>query len=91
MNRKRSSPRQTRSQDADLVECVHFVNLQGRLPLTWPTPPNTPPSPKRLYRSHYRYPGYEKLNDSDAWNYLSLFEVLLSLIDFSGLRPVLAQ
>ena len=43
------------------------------------------------YRSHYRYPGYEKLNDPDTWDYLSLFEILLSLIDFSGLRPVLAQ
>ena len=85
------SPSQTRIQDADLVECIHFANLQGRLPLTWPTPPNTPPSPKMQYRSHYDYPGYEKLTDPAVWEYISSFEVLLYLIDFSGLRPVLAQ
>jgi len=91
--------RQTRAQDADLVNQCHLGNpsarsgqaLQNRLPLPWPTPPETPPSPKKQYRSHYRYGGYEKLTDPAAWDYLPLFEMLLYLIDFSGLRPVLAQ
>jgi hypothetical protein len=85
------SPRQTRTQDADLVACIHFANLQGRLPLTWPTPLDTPPSPKKKYRSYYRYQGCEKLADLEVWLYLSPFEILLYLVDFSGLRPVLAQ
>lgn len=90
---------QTRAQDADLVNQCRLANpaassaqaLQERLPLPWPAPPETPPSPKKQYRSHYRYGGYEKLTDPAAWEYLSTFEMLLYLIDFSGLRPVLAQ
>lgn len=85
------SPCQSRAQDADLVDHIRFANLQAKLPLAWPTPPATPASPKKQYRSHYRYPGYEKLTDPAAWDYLSLFEILLYLVDFSGLRPVLAQ
>ncbi|MCP4379626.1 MAG: hypothetical protein GY794_26090, partial [bacterium] len=85
------TPRQTRVQDADLVSQCCFADLQARLPLVWPTPPETPPSPKKQYRSNYRYPGCEKLTDPAVWEYLPLFEILLYLIDFSGLRPVLAQ
>ena len=91
MSQSQLSPGQSRAQDAHLVEQIHFANLQAKLPLAWPTPPDTPPSPKKQYRSHYHYPGYEKLNDPAAWDYLSPFEILLYLIDFSGLRPVLAQ
>jgi hypothetical protein len=90
---------QTRAQDADLVNQCRLANpsassgqaLPDRLPLPWPTPPATPPSPKKQYRSHYRYRGHEKLTDPAAWEYLPTFEMLLYLIDFSGLRPVLAQ
>lgn len=90
---------QTRAQDADLVNQCRLTNptassgegLQSRLPLLWPTPPETPPSPKKQYRSHYRYQGYEKLTEPDVWAYLTPFEIALHLIDFSGLRPVLAQ
>ncbi len=91
MNQPQLSPGDTRAQDADLVAHIHFANLQTRLPLKWPLPPATPSSPKKQYRSHYRYPGYEKLIDPAAWDYLPLFEILLYLIDFSDLRPVLAQ
>jgi len=86
-----NTPRQTRLQDADLVAHIHFENLAARLPISWPTPSDLPVSPKNQYRSQYRYPGCEKLKDPAAWTYLSLFEILLYLIDFSGLRPVLAQ
>ena len=85
------TPRQTRVQDADLVSQCRFADLQAGLPLVWPTPPGTAPSPKKQYRSNYRYPGCEKLTDPAVWEYLPLFEILLYLIDFSGLRPVLAQ
>jgi hypothetical protein len=50
-----------------------------------------PASPKRKYRSWYTYPGYEKLANPTVWKELPLFEIVLSLVDFSGLRPVLAQ
>lgn len=82
---------QTRAQDTALVSQCRLANLQTRLPLPWPTPPEAPPSPKKQYRSRYRYPGYEKLTDPAVWAYLSPFEIALHLIDFSGLRPVLAQ
>ena len=90
---------QARAQDADLVNQCRLVNpaaspgesLQDRLPFLWPTPPETPPSPKKQYRSHYRYRGYAKLTEPDVWAYLTPFEIALHLIDFSGLRPVLAQ
>jgi hypothetical protein len=61
------------------------------LPLRWPTPPQVPPSPKGRYRSHYVYQGWDDLLDPAAWAHLSDFDLVLRLIDFSGLRPVLAQ
>ncbi|MCP4232717.1 MAG: hypothetical protein GY770_03895 [Aestuariibacter sp.] len=85
------TPVQTRAQDADLVNQCRLANLQTQLPLLWPTPPETSPSPKKQYRSHYRYRGYEKLTDPAVWEYLPSFETALHLIDFSGLRPVLAE
>jgi hypothetical protein len=82
---------QTRAQDSQWVAQCRWQSLQARLPLLWPTPGNIPPSPKGQYRSWYTYPGYEKLTNPAEWENLPLFEVLLSLVDFSGLRPVLAQ
>ncbi len=51
----------------------------------------TPPSPKRHYRSAYRYPGYDDLADPANLSTLSPFEIALRLIDFSSLRNFLAQ
>lgn len=81
--------------------------LRDRLPLLWPAPPDTPPSPKKYYRSHYVYPspgsgqalGWEDpslcsgqaLQDLTAWEHLSDFDLLLRLLDYTPLRPVLAQ
>ena len=87
----RLTPVQTRAQDADLVNQCRLLQLQKRLPLLWPTPSETPPSPKKRYRSHYRYRGYETLTDPAVWDYLPPFEIALHLTDFSPLRPVLAQ
>ena len=89
--RKSQTPAQTRSQDAEFVTTCGFAGLQARLPLRWPTPPETPPSPKTRYRSWYSYPGYEKSSVATGWETLLEFELLLHLVDFSGLRPVLAQ
>jgi hypothetical protein len=87
-----SSPAvQTRAQDQTFVAQCSWPGLPERLPLRWPTPPGTPPSPKHTYRSHYVYPGWADLQDPATWDQLSDFDLTLRLIDFSGLRPVLAQ
>ena len=80
-----------RARDSDFVDQCSLWGLRERLPLHWPTPPNVPPSPKRRYRSHYVYQGGDDLLDAAAWAHLSDFDLVLRLIDFSGLRPVLAQ
>ncbi len=65
--------------------------------LTTNAPPDIPPSPKNAYRSHYTYRGWadgdkqHPLDDPEACEYLSNFEIILRLVDFSPLRPVLAQ
>jgi hypothetical protein len=85
------TPVETRAQDATFVAQCSLKGLRGRLPLRWPAPPDTPPSPKKRYRSHYVYLGWEDLEDPTAWEHLSDFDLLLRLVDFSPLRPVLAQ
>ena len=85
------SPVATRAQDPHLREQCSLQGLQSRLPLYWPCPADTPPSPKRGYRSHYTFLGWDELLDPANWEELSDFDWLLRLIDFSGLRPVLAQ
>lgn len=82
---------QARARDSDFVDRCSLWGLYGRLPLLWPTPPNVPPSPKQHYRSHYIYQGGDDLLDLDAWAHLSDFDLVLRLVDFTGLRPVLAQ
>jgi hypothetical protein len=82
---------QARAQDQAFVAQCSWPGLQERLPLRWPTPPDTPPSPKHSYRSHYVYPSGTDLQDPATWEHLSDFDLVLRLIDFSGLRPVLAQ
>ena len=80
-----------RAQDSDFVRECNLPQLQDRLPLCWPTPPGVPPSPKRSYRSHYVYLGCQDLQDRQAWEHLSDFDLVLRLVEFSGLRPSLAQ
>jgi hypothetical protein len=84
------SPPETRAQDRDFVRQCSFSGLRPQLPLRWPTPPDIPDSPKKQYRSCYVYLGYADLNDLLSWRHLSSFDLVLRLVDFGGLRPVLA-
>jgi len=85
------TPVETRARDATYVRQCSLSGLQERLPLQWPTLPDTSPSPKRGYRSNYVYQGYADLEDWNNWQHLSDFDLVLRLVDFSDLRPVLAQ
>lgn len=80
-----------RAQDPPFVRACSLNGLAAKLPLTWPTPPGTPPSAKQRYRSLYTYAGWQDLRDPATWPHLSDFDLCLRLIDFTGLRPVLAQ
>ncbi len=80
-----------RAQDRRFIAHCSLDGLRDRLPLRWPTPPDTPPSPKKRYRSQYVYLGWEDLKDPAVWEHLSLYDIVLRLIDFEGVRPVLAQ
>jgi hypothetical protein len=87
----RSRPEKTRSQDDAFVKNCSLDGLGERLPLRWSTPAGTPPSPKKNYRSNYKYLGWEELEDPASWRTLSEFDLLLRLVDFSGLRDMLAH
>ncbi len=84
------SPAQTRAQDESFVRLCAFRALRPNLPLRWPTPSDTPDSPKRRYRSHYRYLGCEELDDLANWEHLSPWDLVVRLVDFALLRPWLA-
>ena len=83
------TPVETRARDPAFVTECSLDGLQDRLPLIWPILPDTPPSPKKAYRSHYVYQGWEDLKHPSAWEHLSNFDIVLRLVDFSPLRPVL--
>jgi hypothetical protein len=85
------TPVETRAQDLAFVAQCSLNGLRDRLPLRWPASPDTPHSPKKHYRSHYVYLGWEDLEDPTAWEHFSDFDLLLRLVDYTSLRPVLAQ
>jgi hypothetical protein len=84
-------PEHTRAQDEVFVSSCSVSGLQKRLPLSWPTAANTPPSPKKSYRSAYQYLGWDELADPASWEAYDDFDLLLRLVDFNGLRDVLAE
>ncbi len=85
------SATEARAQDLAFVTQCSLEGLRDQLPLLWSVPDDVPPAPKRSYRSHYVYHGWEDLEDPANWEHLSEFDLLLRLIDFSPLRDVLAQ
>ena len=87
----RLRPSETRAQDLALVNHCSLDSLPAKLPLAWPTPPNTPPSPKRRYRSSYTWQRFADPEERADWEHLSDFDLVFPLVDFSGLRPVLAS
>ncbi len=94
MDGTKPSPQGTRTQDELFVSQCNLLALHKSLPLKWPTPAELPASPKKRYRSEYVYPWGAVLADPEAimaWKDLSEFDLLLRLVDFSGLRPVLAH
>lgn len=81
----------SRAKDDVFVSNCRLSALQERLPLHWPKPANTAPSPKKSYRSRYRYLGWEELKNLGNWAVYDDFELLLRLVELSGLRDVLAE
>lgn len=86
---RRAAP-QTRAQEKAFVQQCSFAGLRTRLPLRWPRPPGVPDSPKKKYRSYYRYQGHDGLEHPAAWETLSAFDLVLRLVDFGELRHVLS-
>jgi hypothetical protein len=82
---------QKRAANPDFVPTFSIEALRDRLPFRFPVPKNVPPSPKRQYRSQYRYLGFEDVTDIATLTSLTAFEVALRLIDFSPLRDYLAD
>ena len=85
------TPVETRAKDPAFVAACSLDGLRSRLPLRWPVPPDTPPSPKKSYRSHYVYLSWKELEDPTFWEHVSDFDLLLRLVDFAPLRPILAH
>lgn len=82
---------QKRASQSLFVVTFSLEALLPQLPLSFPADPNAQVSPKRRYRSHYRYLGPQALVDGTPLSNLSDFELSLHLIDFSALRPELAK
>ena len=77
------TPVETSAQDPTFVAQCSMDGLQDRLPLIWPTFTDTPSSPKKAYRSHYVYLGWEDLQNPSAWVDLSEFDLILRLVDLN--------
>jgi hypothetical protein len=82
---------EARAQDPTFVAQCSLTGLKERLPLIWPIPLDTPPSPKKNYRSYYVYLGWDDVLDATIWEYLSDFDLILRLVDLSPLRDMLAH
>jgi hypothetical protein len=80
-----------RARDKTFTDQCSWSQLRAQAPFRWPTSLEVPDSPKKRYRSHYVYLGCDDLNDLTHWEQLSHWDLVLRLVDFSGLRPMLAH
>ena len=85
------TPTQQRCADPIFVASLSFLSILSKLPFSWPVGEDVSPSPKRHYRCHYVYLGYEDLSDVTLWPTLSPFDLALRLVDFSSLEALLAS
>jgi hypothetical protein len=85
------SAREKRALHPDFVPTFSLAAIKDRLPLRFPQPVGVLPSPKRQYRSQYRYRGHDDLADPQRLATFGPLEIALRLIDFASLRDVLAQ
>ena len=82
---------QKRAAHPDFVKTFSLAAIREQLPLRVVVPAGTPPSPKRHYRSEYRYLGCADLAQPTLLVSLTLFEIALRLVDLAPLRDYLAQ
>ena len=88
--KKKPTAVEKRAKNGTALERFSLAKLWHRLPLSFPVDPDTPPSPKPRYRSHYRYLGPDSLKNPRTLADLSPFEIALRLFDYSNLEPLLA-
>jgi len=60
-----------RAHDPEFIAACQWKTWRARLPLHWPTPPNTRSSPKTAYHSHYVHLGCDDLERPATWEPLS--------------------
>ena len=78
-----------RAENPQVLVPFALSALKDHLPLVFPVSPDVPPSPKRKYRSDYRYLGYDHLDDA-MLDTASDFELQLYLVDYTALERFLA-
>jgi hypothetical protein len=78
-----------RAQNQEALARFTLHELKQKLPLTLTTDPDLPPSPKRRYRSAYRYLGFNDVNE-EAIETFSSFEISARLFDYTSLESLLA-
>jgi hypothetical protein len=84
--KKKPTAIQKRANNRSALARFSPAKLWRRLPLTFPVDPDLPPSPKRRYRSHYRYLGPGPLKSTHALANLSPFDISLLLWNYSPLE-----
>ncbi len=87
---QKPTAQQKRAANREVLARFALSNLWASLPLSFPLDPGLPPSPKPRYRSQYRYPGPDGLDDPQTIDTLSSFDIALRLTDYSNLEPLLA-
>ena len=80
---------QKRAQNRKALAPFALHTLKATLPLVLSRGSDLPPSPKRHYRSVYRYPGLDDLNE-ESFETFSTFEIGVRLFDYSSLESLLA-